>query len=121
MLWLCRPLAPHAAVLVAARDDAYVAVQSTEAIAARWRGSQLWHAEGGHVSSFLLLNPLYLKAVTQALQRLDEGPPQSAQQLHVSDAAVGMHAPSAPPGAGVGAAHGDQPARVRGQTAGRGA
>ena len=67
---VCRPLAPHAAVLVAARDDAYVAVQSTEAIAARWRGSELWHAEGGHVSSFLLLNPLYLKAISRSLDKL---------------------------------------------------
>lgn len=71
----CRPLAPHAAVLVAARDDAYVAVQSTEAVAARWPGAELWHAEGGHVSSFLLLNTLYLDAITLALQKLEAGPP----------------------------------------------
>eukprot|EP00892_Ulva_mutabilis_P005601 jgi/Ulvmu1/3412/UM016_0030.1 len=96
-----RPLAPHAAVLVAARDDAYVPVQSTEAIAARWHGSELWHAEGGHVSSFLLLNPLYLRAISRSLAKLQQGPPVPPVDTVESGRRAG-HDQSLPlPGSGV--------------------
>lgn len=58
-------------MLVAARDDAYVAANAVEAIHRHWASSELWHTNGGHVSSFVLLNPTFASAVQHSLAKLD--------------------------------------------------
>jgi predicted alpha/beta hydrolase family esterase len=68
----CRPLASHAAVLVAARHDAYVSARSVEMIHEMWPGSEIWYEEGGHVSGFLTLGDTYKKAMQTALRRLEQ-------------------------------------------------
>ena len=73
---LCRPQAPRAAVLVAAENDGYVAPHAVAAIHTHWHGSQLWHVPGGHVSGFITLNSMFIKAVQESLSKLDTWPQQ---------------------------------------------
>jgi Alpha/beta hydrolase domain containing 18 len=67
----CRPQAAEAAVLVAARHDEYVSAQAVAAVRRHWRSAELWHTSGGHVSSFVLLNPTFVSAVHHSLAKLD--------------------------------------------------
>lgn len=68
---VCRPQVTQAAVLIGARDDAYVSPLSVEAVHCHWPGSEVWYTPGGHVSSFVLLNPLFLNAVMTSLTKLE--------------------------------------------------
>lgn len=65
-----RPRRPDAAVMVAARDDAYVSVESVEAVHRYWAGSEMRMVPGGHVSGFLMQQPAFRKAVADSLKRL---------------------------------------------------
>lgn len=86
---VCRPQAPQAAVLVAAENDGYVAPHAVHTIHKHWQGSQLWHASGGHVSSFITLNATFIQAVQQSLAQLDtwqhSTPPAGSPPTLVSD------------------------------------
>lgn len=73
-MFACRPQAPHAAVLVAAENDGYVSPHAVRAIHKHWTGSQLWRANGGHVSSFITLNSTFVRAVRDSLARLEATP-----------------------------------------------
>ena len=59
-----------AAVLVAATEDAYVDRESAEAIHRAWKGSELRWVEGGHVSSFVLHQPVFRRAILDSISRL---------------------------------------------------
>jgi pimeloyl-ACP methyl ester carboxylesterase len=64
------PRRPEAAVLVAARDDAYVSPASVEELARHLAGSEVRWVEGGHVSSFILHQPAFREAILDSLGRL---------------------------------------------------
>lgn len=64
------PKTPHAAVIVAATDDAYVARWSPEALHRHWEGSDLRLVPGGHVSSFIVHQPAFRRAILDSLDRL---------------------------------------------------
>ncbi len=65
-----RPKRPDAAILVAADEDAYVSLASVRAMHAYWPGSEMRVVQGGHVSSFLLRQPEFRRAVKDSLSRL---------------------------------------------------
>ena len=65
-----RPRRPDAAVMVAATDDAYVSVESVQAVHRYWAGSELRMVRGGHVSAFLMQQAHFRRAVLDSLNRL---------------------------------------------------
>lgn len=65
-----RPQRPDAAVMVAAVDDAYVSLESVQAVHQYWSGSELRLVSGGHVSGFLLQQPEFRRAVVDSLAKL---------------------------------------------------
>jgi pimeloyl-ACP methyl ester carboxylesterase len=65
-----RPQRPDAAVLVAATEDAYVSRQSVEELARHLPGCEVRWVPGGHVSSFLMHQPAFRKAIVDSLARL---------------------------------------------------
>jgi predicted alpha/beta hydrolase family esterase len=65
-----RPRRPDAAVIVAARNDAYVSMDSVEAVHRYWGGSELRVVDGGHVSGFLMQQPKFRQAISDSLNRL---------------------------------------------------
>ncbi|GAX77241.1 hypothetical protein CEUSTIGMA_g4688.t1 [Chlamydomonas eustigma] len=65
-----RPRRPDAAVLVAAKDDAYVSVESVRAVHEHWQGSEMRLVEGGHVSGFLMQQSQFRRAIMDSLKRL---------------------------------------------------
>ena len=67
---ITRPRRPDAAVIVAAKDDAYVSVESVEAVHRYWEGSELRLVKGGHVSGFLMQQPQFRQAISDSLKRL---------------------------------------------------
>lgn len=66
-----RPLAPEAAILIAAAQDQYVSADSAACIHRLWVGSTMWQIAGGHVSSFVLASPVYKDAIREALTKLE--------------------------------------------------
>lgn len=64
------PRRPDAAVLVAATEDAYVSPQSVLDLHAHLPGSEIRWIPGGHVSSFLLHQPTFRKAIVDSLDKL---------------------------------------------------
>ena len=65
-----RPRRPDASVMVAATDDAYVSVESVQAVHRYWVGSELRMVRGGHVSAFLMQQAHFRRAVLDSLNRL---------------------------------------------------
>ena len=64
------PVRPDAAVLVAARDDAYAPPSDARLLQAHWPGSELRVVRGGHVSAFLLEQDAFRRAVADSVARL---------------------------------------------------
>jgi len=66
------PAAAHvaSAVLVAARDDAYVPPAAVEAIHRHWPGSELWTLPGGHATVWWFRRRRLAAAVRRAFERL---------------------------------------------------
>ena len=56
--------------MVAATDDAYVSVESVQAVHRYWVGSELRMVRGGHVSAFLMQQAHFRRAVLDSLNRL---------------------------------------------------
>ncbi|GFR48319.1 hypothetical protein Agub_g10201 [Astrephomene gubernaculifera] len=70
-----RPRRTDAAVIIAARDDAYVSTQSVEQLHRYWEGSELRMVSGGHVSAFLMHQEAFRTAIKDSLTRLSRPPP----------------------------------------------
>ena len=64
------PKQPSAAVFVGAEEDAYVAKESIQELAAHWPGSEVRWVPGGHVSAFLLQQHAFRIAISDSLSRL---------------------------------------------------
>eukprot|EP00898_Chlorokybus_atmophyticus_P006782 jgi/Chlat1/7104/Chrsp57S06790 len=64
------PCRPDAVVFVAATNDAYIPRHSVMALQQAWPGSEIRWVTGGHVSSFILHNNAFEKAIVDALDRL---------------------------------------------------
>ncbi len=64
------PQAPAAAVLVAARNDAYIPPESAAKLHRHWPGSSLRWLEGGHVGAFLFHREIFVETIVQAFDRL---------------------------------------------------
>ena len=71
VLRLPPPRCPGAAVLVAARDDAYVPAADPQAIHEHWPGSELRWIETGHVGAVVLASAQLVEAVRDAVARLN--------------------------------------------------
>ncbi|GLT38678.1 hypothetical protein SLA2020_129100 [Shorea laevis] len=69
----CFPIAktPNAVIFVAATDDGYIAKHSVLELQNAWPGSEVRWVTSGHVSSFLLHNGKFRKAIIDALNRLE--------------------------------------------------
>ncbi|GLC41459.1 hypothetical protein PLESTM_001198100 [Pleodorina starrii] len=71
-----RPRRTDAAVIVAARDDAYVSTESVRQLHAYWGGgSELRMVSGGHVSAFLMHQEAFRTAIRDSLARVARPPP----------------------------------------------
>ncbi|KAK1259726.1 hypothetical protein QJS04_geneDACA010361 [Acorus gramineus] len=64
------PKNPQAVVFVAATDDGYIPKHSVLELQRAWPGSEVRWVTGGHVSSFLLHNDHFRKAIVDSLDRL---------------------------------------------------
>ncbi|KAK6945343.1 Alpha/beta hydrolase domain-containing protein 18 [Dillenia turbinata] len=64
------PKNPQAVILVAATDDGYIPKHSVLELQKAWPGSEVRWVTGGHVSSFLLHNGEFRKAIVDGLNRL---------------------------------------------------
>jgi predicted alpha/beta hydrolase family esterase len=64
------PRRPEAAVLVGARRDGYVRADQIEALAARWRGSELVWLDTGHAGALVRHGAALRAAALRALDRL---------------------------------------------------
>ncbi|CAL9136932.1 unnamed protein product [Musa acuminata var. zebrina] len=64
------PKIPEAVIFVAATDDGYIPKHSVLELQKAWPGSEVRWVTGGHVSSFLLHNDEFRKAIVDALNRL---------------------------------------------------
>ncbi|MDI3288492.1 alpha/beta hydrolase family protein [Polyangium sp. 15x6] len=60
----------RSAILLAAREDGFVPPSSTERLAAHWRGAEVRHVPGGHVSASLTQRKAIVRAVCDAFSRL---------------------------------------------------
>jgi len=65
------PVASRAAVLVAARNDAYIPAESVRLLHAHWPGSTLRWIDTGHIGAFLFHRRNFLQATIDAFTRLD--------------------------------------------------
>lgn len=65
------PKNPQAVIFVAATDDGYIPKHSVLELQRAWPGSEVRWVTGGHVSSFLLHNDAFRKAIIDALDRLE--------------------------------------------------
>ncbi|XP_058073518.1 uncharacterized protein LOC131222466 [Magnolia sinica] len=64
------PKNPEAVIFVAATDDGYIPKHSVMELQRAWPGSEVRWVMGGHVSSFLLHNDEFRRAIVDALDRL---------------------------------------------------
>lgn len=64
------PKAPNAVILVAATDDGYIPSHSVLEVQRAWPGSEVRWVTGGHVSSFILHNGEFRRAIRDGLNRL---------------------------------------------------
>ncbi|KAI7996406.1 Protein ABHD18 [Camellia lanceoleosa] len=64
------PKNPNAVIFVAATDDGYIPKHSVLELQKAWPGSEVRWVTGGHVSSFLLHNGEFRKAIVDGLNRL---------------------------------------------------
>ncbi|XP_077210390.1 alpha/beta hydrolase family protein [Tasmannia lanceolata] len=64
------PKNPEAVIFVAATDDGYIPKHSVLELQSAWPGSEVRWVTGGHVSSFLLHNDEFRRAIVDALNRL---------------------------------------------------
>ncbi|XBH62236.1 protein ABHD18 [Triticum urartu] len=64
------PKNPQAVIFVGATDDGYIPRHSVMELQKAWPGSEVRWVTGGHVSSFLLHNDSFRKAIVDALDRL---------------------------------------------------
>ncbi|KAK7278848.1 hypothetical protein RJT34_23886 [Clitoria ternatea] len=64
------PKIPNAVILVAATDDGYIPKHSVLELQKAWPGSEVRWVTGGHVSSFLLHNDEFRRAIVDGLNRL---------------------------------------------------
>ncbi|CAI0406734.1 unnamed protein product [Linum tenue] len=65
------PKNPKAVIFVAATDDGYIPNYSVVELQKAWPGSELRWVKGGHVSSFLLHNSEFRRAIKDGLDRLE--------------------------------------------------
>ncbi|XP_068642478.1 uncharacterized protein [Aristolochia californica] len=65
------PKNPEAVILVAATDDGYIPKHSVLELQKAWPGSEVRWVTGGHVSSFILHNNEFRRAIVDALNRLE--------------------------------------------------
>lgn len=65
------PKSPNSVIFVAATDDAYIPNHSVLELQKAWPGSEVRWVTGGHVSSFLLHNGEFRRAIVDALNRLE--------------------------------------------------
>ncbi|WMV19166.1 hypothetical protein MTR67_012551 [Solanum verrucosum] len=64
------PKDPSAVIFVAATDDGYIPRHSVLELEKAWPGSEVRWVRGGHVSSFLLHNGAFRRAIVDGLNRL---------------------------------------------------
>ncbi|CAI9297771.1 unnamed protein product [Lactuca saligna] len=64
------PKNPDAVILVAATDDGYIPKHSVLEVQRAWPGSEVRWVTGGHVSSFILHNGEFRRAIRDGLNRL---------------------------------------------------
>lgn len=64
------PKIPNAVIFVAATDDGYIPKHSVLELQKAWPGSEVRWVTGGHVSSFLLHNGEFRRAIVDGLNRL---------------------------------------------------
>ncbi|XP_047264392.1 protein ABHD18 isoform X2 [Capsicum annuum] len=64
------PKDPRAVIFVAATDDGYIPRHSVLELEKAWPGSEVRWVRGGHVSSFLLHNGAFRRAIVDGLNRL---------------------------------------------------
>lgn len=64
------PKNPSAAIFVAATDDGYIPRHSILELQQAWPGSEVRWVTGGHVSSFILHNDAFRRAIRDSLDRL---------------------------------------------------
>ncbi|KAM7263826.1 hypothetical protein ACFE04_001509 [Oxalis oulophora] len=65
------PKNPKAVIFVAATDDGYIPKHSVLELQKAWPGSEVRWVTGGHVSSFLLHNGEFRRAIVDGLNRLE--------------------------------------------------
>ncbi|XP_010464967.1 PREDICTED: protein ABHD18-like [Camelina sativa] len=65
------PKNPDAVIFVAATDDGYIPKHSVLELQKAWPGSEVRWVTGGHVSSFLLHNGEFRRAIVDGLDRLE--------------------------------------------------
>lgn len=65
------PKNPQAVIFVAATDDGYIPKHSVLELQRAWPGSEVRWVSGGHVSSFILHNDAFRKAIVDSLNRLE--------------------------------------------------
>uniref|UniRef100_A0A0D3BAW6 ENT domain-containing protein n=2 Tax=Brassica oleracea var. oleracea TaxID=109376 RepID=A0A0D3BAW6_BRAOL len=65
------PKNPEAVIFVAATDDGYIPKHSVLELQKAWPGSEVRWVRGGHVSSFILHNDEFRKAIVDGLDRVD--------------------------------------------------
>lgn len=65
------PAEPRSAVLVSARNDAYIPAWSPQALHEHWTGSSLRWLDAGHVTAFLFKRKAFQDAVADAFEALD--------------------------------------------------
>ncbi|XP_038906354.1 protein ABHD18 [Benincasa hispida] len=65
------PKNPNAVILVAATDDGYIPKHSVLELQKAWPGSEVRWVTGGHVSSFILHNDEFRRAIVDGLDRLE--------------------------------------------------
>ncbi|XP_076938704.1 uncharacterized protein LOC143606984 [Bidens hawaiensis] len=64
------PKNPNAVILVAATDDGYIPKHSVLEVQRAWPGSEVRWVTGGHVSSFIVHNGEFRRAIKDGLNRL---------------------------------------------------
>lgn len=64
------PKNPQAVIFVAATDDGYIPKHSVLELQRAWPGSEVRWVTGGHVSSFLLHNDAFRKAIVDGLNKV---------------------------------------------------
>lgn len=64
------PKNPQSVIFVAATDDGYIPKHSVLELQKAWPGSEVRWVTGGHVSSFLLHNGEFRRAIVDGLNRL---------------------------------------------------